>query len=57
LIQSFTKDTKPSYRSFAERDIVKYSSEMRDSKDSHIPNPSVPKTPDFDDPEITEELR
>ena len=57
LIQSFTKDTKPSYRSFVERDVVKYSSEMRDSKDSYIPNPSVPKTPDFDDPEITEELR
>ena len=57
MIQSFTRDTKPSYRSFVERDVVKYSSEMRDSKDSYIPNPSVPKTPDFDDPEITEELR
>jgi len=22
---------------------------MRDEKDSHIPDPSVPKTPDFDD--------
>jgi hypothetical protein len=56
LIQSFTKDTIPGYRSFMEKDVVKYSSQIREEKDSHIPNPSVPKTPDFDDPDITEEL-
>jgi hypothetical protein len=56
LIQSFTKDTIPSYKSFMEKDVVKYSSQIREEKDSHIPNPSVPKTPDFDDPNITEEL-
>jgi hypothetical protein len=56
LIQSFTKDTKPSYRSFMDRDTPKYSSATRELKDSHVPNPSVPKTPDFDDPNITKEL-
>ncbi|MGA1560741.1 MAG: helix-turn-helix transcriptional regulator [bacterium] len=49
LIQSYTKGTKPSYRSFMAKDAPKYSNEMRDKKDSHIPDPTVPKTPDFDE--------
>lgn len=49
LIQSFTKDTKASYRSFTNSSFVKYSTDTRDKKDCHIPNPSVPKTSDFDE--------
>jgi hypothetical protein len=49
LIRSFIKNVEPSYKSFMPRDKPKYNSHMRDEKDSHIPDPSVPKTPDFDD--------
>jgi len=49
LIQSFTKDTETSYRSFMDRSHVKYSQITRDKKDSYIPDPSVPKSPDFEE--------
>lgn len=49
LIQSFTKSTEASYRSFMDRSRVKYSQITRDKKDSYIPDPSVPKAPDFEE--------
>jgi hypothetical protein len=49
LIQSYTKDTTPSYRSFTRHGTVKYTSDLRDAKDSFIPDPTVPKTPDFEE--------
>lgn len=49
LVQQFTRDTEPTYRAFKHKSKEMYTSDARDKKDSHIPNPSVPKTPDFDE--------
>ena len=50
LIQSFIRDTKPNYLTFAgSRGNNLYDTYARDRKDDHIPDPSVPKTPDFDE--------
>ena len=49
LIQDFTKNTDPSYKSFLHTSREKYSQKIREQKDSFIPNPSVPKTPDFEE--------
>lgn len=49
LIKSFVVGSTISQRSFDPYDVPKYSTEIRDKKDSFIPDRSVPKTPDFDE--------
>jgi len=49
LIQSFTRNTRVEQHTFNKKNIPKYNSERREKKDSHIPDPSVPKTPDFEE--------
>ena len=55
LIQNFVKNTKISHHTFAPaQGQALYDTAYRDKKDAYVPNPSVPKTPDFDD-DTTEE--
>ena len=54
LIQSFVKDPVPTLKTFSGSPSTKHSSKQRDQKDSHVPNPSVLKTADFDEPFIQE---
>lgn len=49
LIKAFTRNIKVTQTTFNPTQTVKYSTAMREKKDGHVPDPSVPKTPDFED--------
>lgn len=57
LIKNFVKNPEITAHSFypAAGNLL-YDTKRRDRKDMHIPNRNVPKTPDFDDETITEEI-